>query len=78
MKIGEDYLPPDHTLGFTAEMDVTGNLQVILPLDDFLVGLMRTLRAERRITFVAVPMSARATTALRCRSAATYRQDTHT
>jgi hypothetical protein len=42
-------LPSDHTLGFSAEIDVFGDLQVILPLDDLLVSLMRALRTEWRV-----------------------------
>jgi hypothetical protein len=51
-------LPPNHTLGLTAEVNVIRNLQVIFPLDDLLVGLMRTLRAERRVACKTISGSA--------------------
>ena len=45
----ESGLPSNHTLGFSAEINVLGNLQVILPLDDLLVSLMRAFRTEGRV-----------------------------
>ena len=51
-------LPPNHTLCLTAEVNVIRDLQVIFPLNDLLVGLMRTLRAERRVACKTISGSA--------------------
>jgi hypothetical protein len=72
-------LPPNHTLCLTAEVNVVRNLQVIFPLDDLLVGLMRTLRAERRVACKSVLKSAKATMITTIHSLfTTYRRDTRT
>ena len=38
--------PSDHVLRLTAEVDIIGEVQMVLPVDDLLVRLMSILRAE--------------------------------
>ena len=41
--------PSDHVLRLTAKVDIIGEIQMVLPVDDLLVRLVGVLRAEWRI-----------------------------
>jgi len=43
--------PSNHAFGFSTEIDILGDLQVVLPFDDLLISLMRALRAEGRVAW---------------------------
>lgn len=72
----EGNLPPDQVFGFTTQTDIVREVQVVLPLDDLLVRLVRILGTKGRIACkgscvskVKVPKR---------HYSGTYRQGTHT
>lgn len=48
---GQDCLPANEMLCFLTDVDLFGEVEIVGPVDDFLIRVSRVLRAEWRIAY---------------------------